>query len=54
VREPRTAQILRKTGHVDGTQRVSIWFECTACSYPVGGSDSYCKNCGARLLGIKS
>jgi len=31
-----------------------VWFECMACAYSVHQSDSYCRNCGARLLGVKT
>jgi len=45
-----TAAIVRLTNKVNVERPTYI---CTNCQGVVHASDSYCRHCGARLLGVK-
>ena len=47
-----TATIVRLRNKGNG-ERAAL-FICTNCQGIVGASDSYCRHCGARLLGVKA
>lgn len=48
----RRASVQKKEQRISNGTVVRVWFECSACGYAVGPSDSFCKHCGARLTGV--